>query len=509
MTAINRQPRLASEKGYDLIIIGGGIYGVSLAMQASAMGLTNLLVERKDFGWGTTYNHLRTIHGGLRYLQSLDLPRFFESVSERHWFLENFPGLAKPLPCLMPLYGNGPYRPSVFRVALAANDILSFNRNKGVARGQELPAGKVLSLKETCSLFPLVDQQGLLGSALWYDGAMPSPQLLLMAMLTRATAIKTTALNYMNATQVLTKEGQICGLRCTDTESGENYVYRSKKIVNAAGPSCREFAATFSSDDPELFRYSLAWNVLFKQPALSSHSLAIKPKRPGSRMYFVHGFNGLIMGGTVHSAWPANTPPMPEQAAIDAYIDDLNFTVPGLNLTRSDILHIYAGLLPAREQGSAQLAVREIIRDHGASGGPIGVYSVSGVKFTTARLVAEKTLKLIFPEKTGRKMPSQVAVTQIMSQTAEAGFFPANWRPEETSSEAMAALQSIIASQSVLHLDDLLLRRTSLGDDPRQALQLASSLSRLFPWDESRQQEEIQRVRDCFPWLLQADAQSA
>ena len=246
MTAINRQPRLAAEKEYDLIIIGGGIYGVSLAMQASAMGLTNLLVERKDFGWGTTYNHLRTIHGGLRYLQNLDLPRFFESVSERRWFLENFPGLAKPLPCLMPLYGNGPYRPSVFRVALAANDILSFNRNKGVARGQELPAGKVLSPKETCSLFPLVDQQGLLGSALWYDGAMPSPQLLLMAMLTRATAIKTTALNYMNATQVLTKEGQVCGLRCTDTESGENYVYRSKKIVNAAGPSCREFAATFS-----------------------------------------------------------------------------------------------------------------------------------------------------------------------------------------------------------------------------------------------------------------------
>ena len=163
MTAINRQPRLAAEKEYDLIIIGGGIYGVSLAMQASAMGLTNLLVERKDFGWGTTYNHLRTIHGGLRYLQNLDLPRFFESVSERRWFLENFPGLAKPLPCLMPLYGNGPYRPSVFRVALAANDILSFNRNKGVARGQELPAGKVLSPKETCSLFPLVDQQGLLG----------------------------------------------------------------------------------------------------------------------------------------------------------------------------------------------------------------------------------------------------------------------------------------------------------------------------------------------------------
>lgn len=121
------------------------MYGVALAMEASKRGLKNVVIEKKDFGWATTYNHLRTLHGGLRYLQNLDLPRFFESVRERHWFLRNFPGLVRPLPCLMPLYGQGVYRPSVFRAALALNDLLSWRRNQGVAAGQRLPAGTVLN----------------------------------------------------------------------------------------------------------------------------------------------------------------------------------------------------------------------------------------------------------------------------------------------------------------------------------------------------------------------------
>ena len=98
MHAIVRDPRLAARKSHDCIVVGAGIYGIALALQATRLGLTCLLIERGDFGGSTTYNHLRTVHGGLRYLQSLDLPRFFESVSERRWFLREFPGLATPLP---------------------------------------------------------------------------------------------------------------------------------------------------------------------------------------------------------------------------------------------------------------------------------------------------------------------------------------------------------------------------------------------------------------------------
>ncbi|MGI6639678.1 MAG: FAD-dependent oxidoreductase [Desulfobulbus sp.] len=500
MTTFPRQPRRAAGQHYDLIIIGGGIYGIALALEASQRGLRNVLLEQKDFGWATSYNHLRTVHGGLRYLQNLDLHRFFESVRERQWFLRHFSGLVSPLPCLMPLYGQGVYRPSVFRAALGLNDLLSWRRNHRVPAGQELPAGKVLDPAAVVGLFPGVDQDGLLGGALWYDAAVPSSQLLVMAMLHQACAAGTTALNYLRAEQVLLEDGQVRGLLCRDEENGEQLTFHGTCLVNAAGPWCRELAATFAADDPDLFRYSLAWNVLFDKPALSAHSLALRPKRPGSPMYFVHGFNGQIMGGTVHSPWPANTTPEPDEEALAAYLADLNLTVPGLHLERKDVLHVYAGLLPAREQGSAKLAVREVIKDHGKQGGPQGAYTVSGVKFTTARLVAEKTLQKIFPTRSVLVQTGADAAGGSDLFSAATGEFPGEWHPDMAESTWQENLRAIIAQQAVVHLDDLILRRTTFGDHPRKALQLAPLLAQLFPWDEQRRQEEIERVQACFPW---------
>ncbi len=499
MTIISRDPRRAAERDYDLIIVGGGIYGVSLAMEAASRGLKTVLLERKDFGWETSYNHLRTVHGGLRYLQHLDLHRFFESVSERHWFLREFPGLVRPLPCLMPLYGQGVYRPSVFRAALAFNDLLSWRRNQGVRPEQRLAAGQMLSAEAVARAFPLVDRTGLQGGAVWHDAAMPASQLLIVAMLQKACAAGATALNYVEAERVVLEDGHVRGVVGRDGVSGEQLVFRSARLINAAGPACRELAATFSGDDPALFHYSLAWNVLFDRPALSAYSLALRPKRPGGPMYFVHGFDGRIMAGTVHSTWPGNTAPIPSEEALAAYLADLNLAVPGLELRRAEVLHVYAGLMPAHKEGSARPAVREVIREHGAQNGPRGAYSVSGVKFTTARLVAEKTVEKIFPGRTVRTGSAAKASGDDMLSAA-AGYFPADWWPDPADPSWQERLRDIVAEQAVVHLDDLMLRRTSLGDDPRRAVQLAEPLSRLFPWDAGRRAEEVERVRACFPW---------
>jgi glycerol-3-phosphate dehydrogenase len=102
--AMERQIHLYSERDYDLIIVGGGIYGAMLALESVFRGLKPLLLEKSDFGAATSFNSLRIVHGGLRYLQTLDLPRHFESVRERRWFLRNFPDHVRPLPCLMPLF---------------------------------------------------------------------------------------------------------------------------------------------------------------------------------------------------------------------------------------------------------------------------------------------------------------------------------------------------------------------------------------------------------------------
>ncbi|PIE59840.1 MAG: hypothetical protein CSA32_02095 [Desulfobulbus propionicus] len=497
MYTIERNLDKAALKQYDLIIIGGGIYGITLAYVASQLGMNNLLIEGRDFGWSTTYNHLRTVHGGLRYLQSLDLVRFRESVSERQWFLKNFPGLVKPLPCLMPLYRNGPYRPSVFKIALLLNDVLSLSRNKGVMPEQELENGSVLSADNVVSLFPLVDKKGLKGGAVWYDGGMPSSQLLITGILEAACRMKTSALNYVEAESIVIENGQASGVRAKDQESGKHFTFQGARIINATGPRVRAFAAEFDDDDPSLFQYSIAWNVLFRRPALSPYSLAIKPKRPGSSMYFIHGFNGQIMGGTVHSPWEGPTDnPQPSDQEIAAYIDDLNLTVPGLRLRRREVQHIYSGLLPAREQGTAKLANRAVIKDHGACGGPKGIYSVSGVKFTTARLVAEQTLKKIFPD-LGLK-PALAAPAHSNASKAHPGIFAYDWQPDEQDDSWKEKLLKIITNQAVLHLDDLIIRRTTLGDNPDRAMAIAPQVAKLFSWDQEQQAREIKQLRQYF-----------
>ena len=166
---IPRNPEAFSRDQYDLVIIGGGIYGACLSLQAARCGLRSILLEREDFGGATSWNSLRILHGGLRYLQTLDLPRFRESVAERHWFCKHFPDLVRPLPCLMPLYGRGLKRKAAFGPALRLNDWLSSYRNDSVAESIRLPNGGILPAEQTLATFSRVNSAGLEAAGFWYD----------------------------------------------------------------------------------------------------------------------------------------------------------------------------------------------------------------------------------------------------------------------------------------------------------------------------------------------------
>ena len=210
--AIQRQLDSYSQRDYDLIIVGGGIYGATLALEAVFRGLKPLLLEKSDFGSATSFNSLRIVHGGLRYLQTLDLPRHFESVRERRWFLRQFPDHVQALPCLMPLYKRGIKRKSVFRAALLVNDALSARRNAGVDPGRRLPAGRVISRSEVISSFPGVDQEGLEGAAVWWDAAVPDSQRVLMEILRWAAHYGADTANYVRVTSVSTSSGAVDGV---------------------------------------------------------------------------------------------------------------------------------------------------------------------------------------------------------------------------------------------------------------------------------------------------------
>jgi glycerol-3-phosphate dehydrogenase len=257
-------------------------------------------------------------------------------------------------------------------------------------------------------------------------------------------------------------------------------------VVNAAGPWCRELAQRFDQDHPRLLRRRLLlFNVLFRRRALSECALALTPRRGPSHTYFVHNWQGRMLAGTGEALLDderTDAAPRPEETA--AFIADLNEAVPELSLQESDIEAVYAGILPATVSG--RLAAREVILDHGALQGPAGLYSVSGVKYTTSRLVAAKALKRIFP----------AARPQPLAPPAGANsgrwFFAYDWEPP--AGWSAESLRELVEQEAVVHLDDLVFRRSGLGENVRRARELLPRLRPLFPWSDLRWQQECERV---------------
>jgi glycerol-3-phosphate dehydrogenase len=461
---IRRDLSSAARSNYDLLVVGGGIYGAAVTLEGARRGLRTLLLERDDFGAATTWSGLRIIHGGLRYLQKLDLTRFRESVHERRLWLRDFPDLVFPLACLMPLYGDGMRRPAIFRMALSMNEWLSRGRNEGVRPDRHLPAGRLLAPREVVELFPSADPKGLRGGGCWYDAVAPDVQRLLIECLHWACACGATCLNYLRAERLLQANGRIAGVTALDALSGQRQEYRAAVVVNAAGPWCREVSANFDRDRPELFRPSLAFNVLLDREPLSDAALAVAPRKRRARFHFLLPWKGRLLAGTCHAAIPDNAPHEPPgDELVDCFLDDLNAAVPGLALQRKDVLRLHWGRLPATGPGRVETSDRAVVVDHGTQGGPEGLFSVSGVKFTTARHVAVETLqamaargklRLSAPQgarPAGRAVPD----VQLMQRWLSG-------QPDR----AERILRELREEESAITCEDILLRRTDWGMDP-------------------------------------------
>ena len=488
MATITRNPESAETEHYDIIIVGGGIYGAMLLLEAAQQNQRALLVERQDFGAETSYNSLRIIHGGLRYLQTLDFVRFWESVKERQWLLATFPDLVKPMPCMMPLYNKGVKRPFVLRIALLLNDLLSAQRNKNVPAANAINNGRILNATETRQLFPGVINDALTGSALWFDAHAPDTQRIIMETLHWACSLGAHAFNYVEVTNILQSDNKVNGVQVSDKETGKTYEYHCNTVINATGPNGRKFSERFDQDIPELYRPSLAWNIRFDCPTPCKYALALTPERPGAPTYFLHPWKGRLLAGMGHEPYKGKTSihPAPSKKLIENFIDDMNLMMPDANLSIENVEQIFSGYLPVTEEGSTKLTKRAVIVDHGSKGGPKGLYSITGVKFTTARKESERALKYILGKTSlnRKNRPNQTAAAEVTC----AGY---DWMPAKDEPSWKNDLKGLIKNESVIHIDDLIYRRTSIGDNPKRVRALAKDIANLFDWDEKRKQLEI------------------
>ncbi len=482
---ITRDPQSAARTEYDLIVVGGGILGTMTALEAATRNIKTLLLEKDDFGSATSFNSLKTIHGGLRHLQFVDFQRHRRFVNERRWFLKEFPGMVEPLPVLMPLYGRGLRRKTILRAALTLDRALSRNRNEGVSTDSVLPDSRIASVEDVRRYFPLVDERGLRGGAVWYDARVPDTQRLIIEIVGRACDAGATALNYVEVTGLETASNRIAGVSARDALDGTVLRFSGSRVINATGPWSRRLAALFDRDAPGLFHHSMAWNILLDREALSRYAIAVAPDRAGGQIYFLHPWKGRILAGTGHArGGNLAEGPTPSDTVLNDFLDDVNRAVPSLRVTQSDVLHVYSGFLPVRKPDSDRLTNRPTILEHHRHGGPAGLVSAVCDKFTAARYAAEKALRATFGNSLGMRTTPPAA-----RQTPDKD---ARLRSSENLSDER--MRWIIRNESVQHLDDLMLRRTTLGDDPRRALTIAPLICHLFDWDGPRRQRELQRL---------------
>ena len=381
---------------FDLVIIGGGIYGIMLALEASLRDLRVAVVERDEWGSGTTAGWLRILHGGLRYLQSADLPRFYESVRERRWFLRHFPDLTAPLPCVMPLYRSNSYPRFVMRSALALNDMLSLHRNQGVSRSARLPAGGMMDRSQVEAELPFVEADGLRGAARWFDAVVLEPQKLLLELIRWAESLGAVAMQQTEAVRLLRDGGAVHGLEVRDTGGGDLRELHAKVVINAAGHWAPALARRFDMQIDDAPRSSWAWNVLFDIPNDAKCAAAVSARRAGSQMFIMLPWRGLTLVGTGHALMPngAEEQPVPDDK-VNAFVGQVAEALPALGLSESRIKRIYQGVLPAANRAEMELTSRPMIVDHDENGAK-GFYTVWGIKYTTARCVASSLIGRIF-----------------------------------------------------------------------------------------------------------------
>ncbi len=463
----------AAEGGhFDLAVIGAGILGINLFAEATRRGRRVLLLERADFGGEASPNSLRILHGGLRYLQSGDLGRFFESVSDRRWYCRSFPDLVEPLPCVLLLDGRGLRRRSVLAAGLAVNDLLSANRNRGIGPRNRLGSGRVLSATALRSTLPWLPSW-VTGGALWYDARMTQPTRLMMEMIRGADGA--VALNYVEARAVESTRGRISVLLAFDHREQTPCRFTTDLVINAAGASAGRLARRLQAGDVPELHSSLAWNVLISGGPVLPHAIVVPaPTGRFARSYVLVPCDRGTMIGTGQVIADAEQSE-PSEAQLAAFLEDLRARLPVVDAGVQDVIRTYVGRIPSVGRDSADFASRPWVLDHRRIGGPSGLFSAAAVKFTTAHALARALLSRAGVEDAAREThglpapPPGLRTRLYLARKAQ--------DPDHALTQGeIEALRDLGRTESALSTEDLVVRRLGVIDCPERAAELCRLL---------------------------------
>ncbi len=493
---------------FDVVITGGGIVGAGIARDAALRGLKVALLEKNDFGSGTTAGSTRLVHGGLRYLEMLDFRLVRMDLREREILLRIASHLVRPLRFVLPFYD----RRLSFRLKLRAGmilyDALSFDRS--------LPGHRYITKTETLRDEPSLSARGLQGAVTYSDAQVVSPERLCLENILDARENGCIALNYAEVTGALRERGRVCGVRARDVLTGETVEVSGRVVINAAGPWLDTVAQ--SLQPTRRIRIRTTKGIHIACPPVSKQAYVLTSPLDG-RLFFVIPWLGYTWIGTTDTDFTG------DPASARATAEDVAYLVESASaffphLGDAPIFWTNAGVraLVMRKGRPSDVSRLYRIVDE-APNGSSGLISVLGGKITGYRAIAEEAADAACALLSRRRKSATAALPLPGARgDAPSGALPHLQRIYGSRAPEVAALADTderlarpldaaypditaqvvhaVRSEQAIRVGDFLLRRSYLGFSEDQGMRalaaVADTMAAELGWSAARRSAEIE-----------------
>ncbi|EGQ3211428.1 glycerol-3-phosphate dehydrogenase/oxidase [Staphylococcus pseudintermedius] len=373
-------------EAYDLIVVGGGITGAGIALDATARGMKVALVEMQDFAQGTSSRSTKLVHGGLRYLKQLQVGVVAETGKERAIVYENGPHVTTPEWMLLPMHKGGTFGKFSTSIGLAMYDRLA-----GVKKSERK---KMLSKKETSAKEPLVKQDGLKGGGYYVEYRTDDARLTIEVM-KKAAEQGADIMNYTKVTNFLyDNKEKVNGVAVVDRLGNETFEIKGKKVVNATGPWVDEVRSADYSKNNKQLRLTKGVHVVIDQSKFPLRQAVYFDTEKDGRMIFAIPREGKAYVGTTDTFYNNDkSKPLVNQEDRDYLVDAINYMFPTVHITDADIESTWAGVRPLIfEEGKDP---SEISRKDEIWEGKSGILTIAGGKLTGYRHMALEIVDLV------------------------------------------------------------------------------------------------------------------
>ncbi len=514
---------------YDLIIVGGGINGAGIARDAALRGLRVILLEKGDFGSGTTSFSSRLIHGGLRYLEYGEINLVYESLHERGYLRKIARHLVNRIRINIPVYETSRRGPLLIRLGMIAYDLLSIRKT--------LPRHRMLSRDELMQEAPGLNAEGLRAGAQYYDAQVTFAERLVLENIIAADEAGAVVSNYCAVDVIGAHDGTAINVAYIDQQTGEKKRVRGRLVINASGPWVDRVLQTTGAKTRRLLGGTKGSHIIVGKFKGAPRDAFYVEAAADGRPFFIIPWNGQYLIGTTDIRFGRN----PDNARasnkeIQYLLDETNRVFPEAGLTRDDIHFAYAGVrpLPRRRKGpESAITRRHIIKRHRQA--LRGVISIIGGKLTTYRNLAELTvdrvnrkLDAVLPpcSTASTPLPGAIGIEEAREQLEDFAGLSEHGRERILSiyggraalilelavsdpalSEVIDSARSVLAAEVVFairkefakHLTDLMHRRLMLGLSADQGEEMVESVAALaaaeFGWDEEELQNQLNSLR--------------